>query len=178
VDPRTCPITGVAGFLRAEHARGRKLVLATASGPHPRATVGHHIGLFDEVLASDGRNNLRGDRKGIILSERFGERGFDYAGNSAVDLPVWARARQAIVVNAAECLAAKAGQVSQVGKTFLEHPRWRPLLLRTLRPHQWVKNLIIFVPLLAARMVERRQIPRFALGVRRLQPLRVVGLRL
>ena len=42
----------------------------------------------------------RGAAKLKRLTELYGEKGFDYAGNSSVDIPVWRGAAEAIVVNA------------------------------------------------------------------------------
>ena len=41
--------------------------------------------------------------------------------------------------------------VAVQGGEVPESPTWR-LLLRTMRPHQWVKNLLLFVPLLAGHV--------------------------
>ena len=78
-------------FLRGERRQGRQVCLVTASDERLAGAVAAHLGLFTEVLASDGRTNLRGRAKAARLVERFGEGGFDYAGNSSVDLPVWSR---------------------------------------------------------------------------------------
>lgn len=95
-------------FLREERLAGREIWLVTASDRRMAEPVAAHLGLFAEVLASDGQTNLRGRNKVAALAGKFGERGFDYAGNSVVDLPVWARSRAAIVVNASPGLEAKA----------------------------------------------------------------------
>jgi phosphoserine phosphatase len=113
---------GFLEFLRREKARGRRLILATASDAVIAERVAAFFGLFDEVLASDGRRNLRGDQKAAVLAGRFGERGFDYAGNSPVDLRVWARARGAVVVNGSPELAERAGRVCAVLAQFPEEP--------------------------------------------------------
>src|SRR5205814_2127366 len=76
--------------------------------------------------------------------------GFDYAGNPSVDFPVWAQARQAIVVNAGAQLTQRARKCSDVVRVFELPDYGRQSLIRALRPHQWVKNLIIFVPLLTS----------------------------
>ena len=142
-------------FLREEQRQGRSLVLATAADEKLARQVAQHVGVFNEVLASDGQRNLRGGNKVRLLAERFGARNFDYAGNSTVDLPVWKQSRQAIVVNAAGRLAQKAGEVTQVGRVFNDSVKGLPLL-SALRPHQWVKNLIIFVPLFTAHVLADR----------------------
>src|SRR6516164_2335474 len=83
LDPATLPYQpAFLAFLREQKSAGRKLVLVTASDREMALPVANHVGLFDEVLASDGRTNLRGPNKRKALVEKFGERGFDYAGNS------------------------------------------------------------------------------------------------
>lgn len=151
VDPTALPYhTEFLEWLKEEKRNGRKLVLATASDIIMAEPVARHIGLFDEVLASDGKTNLRSTAKMKKLTERFGERGFDYAGNSSVDLGVWAGTREAIVVNAGERLARRAAQETKIGRTFLSNDSTGRELLRALRVNHWTKNLIIFVPLLTA----------------------------
>ncbi len=119
VDPATLPYHGpFLDFLREQKRQGRTLLLVTASDTVMAKPVADHVGLFSEVLASDGRTNLRGRAKAKCLAERFGERGFDYAGNSSVDLPVWRRARRALVVNAKPGLAEKAAEVAAVERVF------------------------------------------------------------
>ncbi len=137
-------------WLREQKRAGRKLVLATASDRKMAEPVARHVALFDEVLASDGEINLRDAAKREALAKRFGERGFDYAGNSAVDLDVWRGSREAIVVNAREGLLRRAAQCTKTGPSFLKVGSTLRALIETLRPHQWVKNLIVFVPLVTA----------------------------
>jgi 4-hydroxybenzoate polyprenyltransferase len=137
-------------YLRTERKKGRVVMLATASDEQLAKRIADHVGLFDEVLASDGKINMRGHNKGRALAERYGKKGFDYAGNSSVDLPVWSEARQGIVVNASEHLAERARRCTEVSQVF-EGGRSKPhSLIRAMRPHQWVKNFIIFVPLLTS----------------------------
>lgn len=132
---------------------GRPLVLCTASDRRLAEAVAAHIGGFDTVMASDGVRNLSGRRKAKELVDRYGEHGFDYAGNEARDLAIWKHARSAFVVNARKKLAARAGQVSEIaGVLPREHAGMR-VWLNALRLHQWLKNLLVFVPLLAAHLV-------------------------
>ncbi|MCU0755817.1 MAG: UbiA family prenyltransferase [Xanthomonadales bacterium] len=138
-------------WLRAERAAGRRLVLVTAAHRRIADAVAARLGLFDEVMASEGDINLKGKAKAAALVARFGERGFDYAGDAPVDLAVWKVARQAIVVGG-PALQRAAAQVSTLGRVFAPESPWRALL-RALRLHQWVKNLLIFVPLIAAHQV-------------------------
>ena len=140
-------------WLRAEKQRGRCVVLCTAA-PEPYArAVANHYGLFDEIQCSDSTRNLSGRNKGERLAARFGERRFDYAGNSARDLPVWQRARAAIVVTPTVPLSMQLSRVPRVTKIFARSDGRVVMWLRTLRPHQWAKNALVFVPALAAHRI-------------------------
>lgn len=140
-------------YMAAAKREGRALVLVTASDVQLAGLVARHLGIFDEVIASDGKHNLRGANKATCLLERYGSRKFDYAGNSSVDLHVWAEAREAIVVNAGKTLSRRIDKQTRLGPEFApEGSIWRSVL-RLLRPHQWAKNLIVFVPLLTAHKI-------------------------
>lgn len=138
--------------LRAQRAAGRRIVLATAADGALAREVAAHLDLFDEVLATEGTHNLKGDNKAATLVARYGERGFDYIGDSTADLAVWAHARRAIVVGPKAAslrarLKAPDGEVT-VWPENTVGPAWRPAV-KLLRPHQWVKNVLVFLPLLA-----------------------------
>jgi phosphoserine phosphatase len=91
-DPATLPYDrALLQHLRTERARGRRLVLCTASDRQIAERIAAHLALFDEVIATDGRATLRGRAKAEALCERFGREGFDYAGNDSMDLVVWDR---------------------------------------------------------------------------------------
>src|SRR5204862_5853446 len=100
-DPAVLPYNAeLLEWLRAEKAAGRTLILCTASDAAVAEKIAEHLGIFDQVLASDGRLNLKGTAKADSLRTHFGENGFDYAGNSSADLPVWKVARGAVIVGA------------------------------------------------------------------------------
>jgi apolipoprotein N-acyltransferase len=121
VDPATLPYHDkFLAWLRAGKNAGRKIILATASDLKMAQPVAAHIGLFDEVLASDGKTNLRSENKLRALTEKFGPRGFDYAGNSTADFAVWRGSRQAVVVNASRRVLAEAEKCTTLGPTFCE----------------------------------------------------------
>ena len=96
-------------WLTGESARGRKLILATASDRLVAEIIAAHVGLFDDVMGSDGNVNLRDHKKAEALIARYGESGFGYAGNSVHDIPVWDHAGQVIVVNPEKGLLDKVG---------------------------------------------------------------------
>ena len=107
-------------WLRAEKKSGRKIILATASDLKMAQPVADHVGLFDEVLASDGKTNLRSENKLRALTQNFGAHGFDYAGNSAADFAVWCGARQAVVVNASRRVLREAANCTKLGPAFCD----------------------------------------------------------
>lgn len=127
----------------------RPRVLCTASDELLVIPIAKHLGLFEQVIASDGTRNLSGRNKAAALVEAFGERKFDYVANGRIDLHVWEKASGAWVVNNNEGLARSAAQRTQV------HAHWPApsparAWLKALRLHQWLKNLLVFVPLLTA----------------------------
>jgi 4-hydroxybenzoate polyprenyltransferase len=143
-DPR------VIALINEKRVKGHEIILATASHMIYAEQVAAHLKLFDRVFATEGAVNLSATRKRQKLVDEFGERGFDYVGNSGDDLPVWAIARHAYVVNPERGIETKAkalGNVEQIIATpKMELKAW----MKALRFHQWVKNLLVFVPLLAS----------------------------
>jgi apolipoprotein N-acyltransferase len=122
IDPATLPFNErFLAWLREQKKSGRKIILATASDLQMVLPVARHVGIFDEVLASDGQTNLRSDHKLKALVAKFGERGFDYAGNSAADFAVWRGAREAIVVNASRSVRKQAAACAKPGPAFIEN---------------------------------------------------------
>lgn len=140
----------VLQFIREQRATGRQVILATASHQILADKIAEHLALFDEVLATHGQLNLSGDTKLKVLVERFGQRGFDYMGNSADDLVVFSGARYAYVVNASASVQKQAKQLGNVAAIMGQLEAGVADWCQALRVHQWVKNLLIFVPLLAA----------------------------
>lgn len=143
----------LVAHLRSQKARGRRLVLATAADATIAQALADQLGLFDEVLASDGSTNLSGTAKRDRLVALFGVRGFDYAGNGWRDLPVWAAARQGLLVRPSHRLAAAAARVTAVEQVFAAGRPDLRTWLGAVRPQHWLKNLLLLVPLLAAHQL-------------------------
>jgi 4-hydroxybenzoate polyprenyltransferase/phosphoserine phosphatase len=151
VDVTALPYDGaLCEFIAQERRSGRRVILATASHRLLAERVAAHLALFDEVIATDGELNLSAHAKRDLLVERFGERGFDYAGNAAADLPVWKSARQAFVVNARPGVERQARALNNVANVMPSTGSSLSDWAQALRLHQWLKNLLVFVPLLAS----------------------------
>jgi 4-hydroxybenzoate polyprenyltransferase len=139
-------------LLRRQHAQGRRIVLVTASNERMAQRVAGDLGIFDAVLASTEAVNLKGRKKADALGAKFGTKSFDYVGDAFADLPVWAAARKGWLVGGNSRLLAAARETVDLERVV---PGSRPsplALLSALRPHQWAKNLLVFVPLLAAHL--------------------------
>ena len=140
----------VLEYLQTERAAGRPLVLATAADGRVARQIADRLGLFDTVLASDGAANLAGEQKRQRLVSAFGDKGFDYVGNSPRDLAVWSSARRAVLVDPSARLRRRAEGVAEVERVLDDDPPTLLDYLRALRLHQWLKNLLVFVPVVAA----------------------------
>ena len=144
----------VLELMRAARAAERPVLLATASPKAWADGIAAHVGSVTQVLATDQGHNLRGPAKAARLAELYGPRGFDYAGNDSHDVPVWAGARSAIVVSSSPSLLARARAVAEV-QEVVEDDRAGPLAwLKMIRVHQWLKNLLVFLPFVAAHRLD------------------------
>ncbi|HVE88277.1 MAG TPA: UbiA family prenyltransferase [Burkholderiaceae bacterium] len=150
LDPALLPYrSDVCDFLRTERARGRKIYLATAANERIAQGVATSLGIFDGVLASDGTTNLKGVNKLRAIQALAGAR-FAYAGNDKHDLVIWSAADSAILVSAPQWLQARVRAGTEVERSFPRAPRRAAELLTAMRPHQWLKNLLVFVSLLTS----------------------------
>lgn len=136
-------------YLRQEKAKGRQIVLATAAHHSIAAGVAKHLGLFDQVLATETGHNLKGKVKLQAIKEKVGA-SFVYAGDSQADLPIWKAAQAAVLVNVSKHTATTVRQSVPIEREFSSDNDGISLWLRALRVHQWLKNLLLFVPLLTA----------------------------
>lgn len=108
----------VVAYVREQKERGRTVVLATASNVATARRVAEHLGCFDGVIASDRETYRGGAAKARALTERFGPKGFVYAGNEIRDLPVWEAAAAAILVRVPARVAAIAKKRFTIEKQF------------------------------------------------------------
>jgi len=81
-------------WLMGKHHRGRTLVPATGRDLRLAEVVADHRGIFDQVLASDGCQDLTGEGKARRFELEFEPAGFDYAGGSRADIPIWVLAHK------------------------------------------------------------------------------------
>lgn len=119
VDPRSLPYHAeLIQWLKERKEHGDTLVLATATDQVFAQAVADHVGIFSQVIASDGEHNLRAQYKAAALNRQFGVKGYSYVGNSRDDLKVWCEAKSAIVVNAAKGLEGRVRKIADVERVF------------------------------------------------------------
>ncbi len=148
-------------WLGEQRALGRRIVLATAADRTLAESVAARVGLFDAVLASDGRHNLKGRHKLAAIRSDAAGAPFDYCGNGPEDVAIFAAARRAIVVGASQQVLGEARRQAQVDAVFEPKPALAQRLrawIGALRPHQWLKNLLVLVPLLTSFRLDEPQL--------------------
>ncbi len=142
----------VLALAKQAKAEGREVVLASGSDQSLVDKLALRLDLAGEHLGSDSKVNLTGRAKGQALVRRYGRDNFDYVGDAAVDLKVWKRADLSYVVAPSARLKAS---IEDLGKRPIEiDGGWQPLdLLKALRPHQWIKNVLLLMPMIAAHQI-------------------------
>jgi len=139
----------VLNWLRRERKTGRRVILASASDRRLVQHVAEHLGMFDAVLGSDEQINLKAHNKLQAILQDAGGEDFDYAGNGHADLPIWAKAAEVIVINASRSVAQQAARLRAPSLVIAPRPFRIRAVVKALRLHQWAKNALLFVPLLA-----------------------------
>jgi 4-hydroxybenzoate polyprenyltransferase len=117
-------------YLEAIRTAGGRVVLISDERPEWVRAVADHLGAFDDVVTvMEGS----GDGLAVQVEERFGRGGFDV-------------------------VAAGGGyeRVEAIARRIVDAPRKeRPstfvLFVRALRAHQWLKNLLVFLPVIAGQ---------------------------
>lgn len=140
-------------WLEQQRNEGASLVLATASDYRIAKSIADHLGIFDEVLGTKEKN-LSSANKRAALVDKYGDNGFEYIGNSSADFEVWQSASEIHVANPKHGVLSAAKKIAPI-KTVFENrrPVYRAVF-KALRMHQWVKNLLLFVPLLASHQID------------------------
>jgi len=136
-------------WLKHQKAQGRGMILATGADESVARSVASHLGIFDSVIASNGRDNLKGKRKLEAIRERMPE-GFEYAGNARSDLKIWRHCSDGVAVGASPRVIQQAQESGVRVKVFPRVSSGLRHYARAMRCHQWAKNVLIYVPLLTS----------------------------
>ncbi len=142
----------VKEYLAIQREAGRTVVLATASNHVFANQVADHLGLFDDVIASSPDLNTKGKNKLAAMKRYAGDQSFDYLGDSHADIDIWQEINRAVVVS------PQAGVLQRLEKLEIPIELIHPapaagIYLEALRPKRWLKNTLVFVPLILANQL-------------------------
>lgn len=137
-------------WLTGQARSGRPVFLATAADERLAQAVASHLGIFSGVLASDGSHNLKGAHKLAAIRAHCAGAPFAYCGNGPEDVQIFEAAREAIVVNASASVESAAQSRANVTRRIRGERGGPRAWLRAIRVHQWLKNLLVFAPLLTS----------------------------
>jgi 4-hydroxybenzoate polyprenyltransferase len=133
-------------WAQREHAAGRRIVVAAAD-PSVAEKVAAKFPFVDEIVGSDGEDDVAGRTPADVLCRRFPQ-GYIYAGRSVADPEVWRRACNIVLVDASGSAERQARALREPLAVFRRDPLTFTTMRRALRAHQWAKNALVFVPLL------------------------------
>ncbi len=142
----------VLDYLKQQRDAGRKIVLATASNQTFARMIADHLGLFDDVIASSFDINTKGKNKLAMMKHYADGQDFDYLGDSHADIPIWKAIGRAVVVSPQPGVLWRLKQRAIPVELIHEAPG-PAVYLQALRPWQWLKNTLVFVPLILAKQL-------------------------
>ena len=141
---------GLIAYLKKLKAEGKELILATATHRNYANQVAEHLGIFDRILATEDNYNMKGSNKLAAIKELLGDEDFAYAGDSAADTPIWRAAAANIMVNAPSKNIAEAEKDGKLIWQTKSESSVLKAFIKEMRPHQYAKNVLIFVPLVTS----------------------------
>jgi len=146
INPQTLPYNKTfLIFLKEQHQLGRKLILATATTEKYAQSIADYLGVFTQVIASTADQNISGKTKLSRIQSQVKE--FTYAGNAVVDMVIFSGAKESIIVNPTSSLKKQLPDIDNVSQVFDKEDKFGLSAFKAIRMYQWVKNILIFVPL-------------------------------
>ena len=147
INPEHLPYnTEVLTFLKNESKRGIKIYLATGSDNVYAQSVAKYLGVFEKAWGTDKNVNLTRHNKARLLKDELGDKQFIYIGDSTKDFPVWEVANSIIAINPSKVVKIWIDNSQQLSQFVFNRKPLEKVIFDMVRPHQWVKNLLIFLP--------------------------------
>lgn len=165
LDMATLPLRReVRELIEEANNTGRDVILASAAHRSQVEALARRVGAA-VALGSDERRNLKAEEKLREVLRHAEE--FDYVGDSRDDLPLFRAARRSILVDPDTWTRRRVErdpgdeQVRVIQRPLVRRFRsWG----RSLRPHQWAKNGLLLLPMLAAHMEWTTSLAEQAVG--------------
>jgi len=150
INPQTLPYNErFLEFIKDQHQQGRKLILATATTEKYACEIANYLGIFSQIIASTADQNISGNTKLNHIMENTAV--FAYAGNASIDMLIFSHAKESLIVNPTRALNRKLSKIDNITQVFENNSKgsWAPF--KAIRMYQWVKNSLLFVPLLMSQ---------------------------
>lgn len=140
--------TEIVELAQQARTQGRQVILVSASPTSWIDGIAQYLGIFNGTMSTT-EINLAGANKAKALVYAYGDKGYEYAGNSSADLPVWKHASQGVVVSNSRQLINRAKACTVISVVYSPKKATVFTYLKAIRVHQWLKNLLVLVPLFA-----------------------------
>ncbi len=141
---------GVVDYLRQSASEGQRVLLASASHRSLVEPIAKRLGFVSGVIATDGGANCKGSAKAQAIRQQVGDTAWEYVGDSSADMDVWREATSVVCVASRDGFARRV-EAAYPGAKVISKPRFSAaVLLKALRVHQWLKNLLLFAPIILA----------------------------
>ena len=141
---------GVVEYLRHASGEGQRVMLASASHRSMVDRVAKRLGFVSDVIATDGVTNCKGAAKAKAINEHVGGVAWEYVGDSSADFAVWREATSVVCVTSRAAFGQRVAKAYPGAHILSKPPCTLPVLLKALRVHQWLKNLLLFAPIILA----------------------------
>jgi 4-hydroxybenzoate polyprenyltransferase len=148
---RTVPFCErVVERMRAAHDGNRQVFLLTSMPKIWACELSAEFAYSKTIFIGERNNETSAEDAVSNLTNLFGSRGFDYIGEGRRDLDICESARRALIVTSDRGTIARANQNSSVEGVIPRDGAGPFTIIKMIRVHQWLKNFLILVPLLAA----------------------------
>ncbi|WP_181707306.1 UbiA family prenyltransferase [Chthonobacter rhizosphaerae] len=139
--------------VRAWRDQGGRTALVSGYGQAFSERIAESLQLFDFVCGAGVKNVFSSTERDRSHSEDVGCETFAYMGHCNVKPSMWREASHIIAVNVPPSLRSKLEGTNRTVEYLTTTKESPKMYLRALRPHQWIKNILIFLPMLAAHEV-------------------------
>ena len=140
----------VVSYLQEQAASGRTVILASASDERLVSAIGERFNFVSYTIGSNGTSNRKGRGKVEAIQSYVGDEQWEYVGDSQADFAVWKESDRATAVVSSPSFARRiAENVPDATVINLPKPSGK-VVLKVLRVHQWLKNILIFAPMFLA----------------------------
>jgi 4-hydroxybenzoate polyprenyltransferase/phosphoserine phosphatase len=136
----------VVAYLKQQRERGSRVILASASHHTLVAGIARRLGSVDSIVASDEHANRKGAAKADAIEAHIGSHSWSYIGDSQADFPVWRRSQHQVCVSSSSAFTGRFRREFPDGEVISVTGASVSTWLRGMRIHQWLKNILVFLP--------------------------------